>query len=59
MKIFVIHYTKLLVRKAEIIKQFEKHHITDYDFIESHDQENLTDDDVAMLRCLHSMCLYR
>jgi glycosyl transferase family 25 len=34
MKIFVIHYKKLIDRKAHILKQFEQFNITDYEFIE-------------------------
>ena len=34
MKIFVIHYKKLIDRKNHILKQFEKYNITDYEFIE-------------------------
>lgn len=48
MKIFVIHYTKLEQRKAHIIAQFERHNITDYDFIETYNQEDLTPADVNL-----------
>jgi len=34
MKVFVIHYSKLVDRKKHILQQFEKHNITDYEFIE-------------------------
>lgn len=34
MKIFVIHYRKLIERKEYIIKQFLKNNITDYEFID-------------------------
>lgn len=34
MKIFVIHYKKLIDRKDFIINQFKKYNITDYEFIE-------------------------
>jgi GR25 family glycosyltransferase involved in LPS biosynthesis len=34
MKIFIIHYKKLIDRKKHILKQFEKYNITDYEFIE-------------------------
>lgn len=30
MKIFVLHYSKLIERKKIIIEQFEKNNITDY-----------------------------
>ncbi len=46
MKVFVIHYKKLIDRKENIIKQFEKHNITNYEFIEIDrdelDKENIT-----------------
>ncbi len=41
MKIFVLHYSKLTDRKMFIIKQFEKHGITDYEFIEKYDKEDI------------------
>jgi glycosyl transferase family 25 len=34
MKIFVIHYAKLVDRKQHIISQFAKHNFTDYEFVE-------------------------
>jgi GR25 family glycosyltransferase involved in LPS biosynthesis len=34
MKIFVIHYKKLVKRKENILKQFEKYNITDFEFVE-------------------------
>lgn len=34
MKIFVIHYNKLIDRKKHILNQFEKYNITDYEFID-------------------------
>ena len=34
MKIFVIHYAKLVERKQHIISQFERNNFTDYEFIE-------------------------
>jgi len=34
MKVFVIHYKKLVDRKHNIIRQFNTHNITDYEFIE-------------------------
>lgn len=34
MKIFVIHYAKLIDRKKHILEQFLKHDITNYEFIE-------------------------
>jgi GR25 family glycosyltransferase involved in LPS biosynthesis len=34
MKVFVIHYKKLIERKVNIINQFKKHNITNYEFID-------------------------
>jgi GR25 family glycosyltransferase involved in LPS biosynthesis len=34
MKIFVIHYKKLIERKNHILEQFEKYNITEYEFID-------------------------
>jgi GR25 family glycosyltransferase involved in LPS biosynthesis len=34
MKIFVIHYKKLVERKQSILEQFAKHNITDFEFID-------------------------
>ena len=41
MKIFVLHYSKLVDRKKFIIDQFKKQNITDYEFIEQHNKEDL------------------
>lgn len=48
MKIFVLHYTKLIDRKPHIISQFKKHNITDYEFIEKYDKEDLQDCDKSL-----------
>ena len=45
MKIFVAHYTKLIDRKVAIEKQFRDHNITNYEFIEKYDREDLTHDE--------------
>jgi GR25 family glycosyltransferase involved in LPS biosynthesis len=45
MKIFVHHYSKLTHRKQHIIKEFKKHGITDYEFIEKYDKDAITDED--------------
>lgn len=34
MKIFIIHYKKLVNRKKYLLEQFQRHNITDYEFIE-------------------------
>jgi GR25 family glycosyltransferase involved in LPS biosynthesis len=43
MKIFVLHYSKLVERKKNILSQFEKHKITDYEFIEMFDKDDIMD----------------
>ena len=43
MKIFVLHYSKLVERKKHIIEQFAKHGITEYEFIELYDKDSITD----------------
>lgn len=53
MKIFVIHYSKLVDRKRHILEQFKKQNITDYEFIEKYDREDLQDCDTI----LFDMCL--
>jgi len=45
MKIFVLHYSKLTRRKQHILEQFERHGITDYEFIEKFDKDAITDDE--------------
>jgi GR25 family glycosyltransferase involved in LPS biosynthesis len=47
MKIFVIHYKKLIERKEYILKQFEKYNITDYEFIEI-DRDELQEHDLSI-----------
>lgn len=48
MKIYVIHYSKLIDRKKYMIEQFQKQNITDYEFIEKYDKENLEDYDKSL-----------
>lgn len=43
MKIYVLHYSKLIERKKSILEQFEKHNITDYEFIEKYDKDDIQD----------------
>jgi GR25 family glycosyltransferase involved in LPS biosynthesis len=45
MKIFVIHYSKLVDRKKHILEEFKKHNITEYEFVEKYDSEQLEDSD--------------
>jgi GR25 family glycosyltransferase involved in LPS biosynthesis len=47
MKIFVIHYNKLIERKAHILKLFRLHKITNYEFIEI-DRDELANHDTSM-----------
>jgi glycosyl transferase family 25 len=42
MKIFVLHYSKLTNRKIHMIDQLKKQNITDYEFIEKFDKDELT-----------------
>lgn len=37
-KVFVIHYSKLTDRKKHLIEQFQRHGITNYEFVEKYDQ---------------------
>jgi len=46
-KVFVIHYAKLLDRKRHILAQFAKHDITDYEFVEI-DRDALDREDTSM-----------
>ena len=41
LKIFVLHYSKLVERKENILKQFNKNNITNYEFIELFDVEKI------------------
>jgi len=43
MKIFVLHYSKLVDRKKHILEQFEREGIIDYEFIEKYDKDEITD----------------
>jgi GR25 family glycosyltransferase involved in LPS biosynthesis len=42
MKIYVLHYSKLVERKKSILEQFDKHGITNFEFIEKYDTDNIT-----------------
>lgn len=43
MKIFVLHYSKLIERKHNILAQFRAQNITDFEFIELFDKDNITE----------------
>ena len=45
MKIFVIHYSKLIERKEYIINHFKKRGIEEYEFVENLNKEDLTPED--------------
>ncbi len=47
MRVFVVHYSKLDDRKQHILSQFDKHKITDYEFIEI-DRDELEYEDTSM-----------
>jgi GR25 family glycosyltransferase involved in LPS biosynthesis len=49
MKIFVIHYKKLINRKLFILEQFEKYNISDYEFIEI-DRDELYNHNISMFQ---------
>jgi glycosyl transferase family 25 len=49
MKIFVIHYKKLVDRKQFILEQFEKYSISDYEFIEI-DRDELYEHNICMFQ---------
>ena len=44
MKIFIVHYKKLVHRKAHIIRELNTHNITNYEFIQI-DRDELTAED--------------
>lgn len=47
MKVFVIHYKKLTDRKQAILQQFQKHKITDFEFVEI-DRDELQSQDLSL-----------
>lgn len=51
MKVFVIHYKKMLARKANILRQFERFGITDYEFIDI-DRSEIHKYDTRKIDCL-------
>jgi glycosyl transferase family 25 len=53
MKIFVIHYKKLINRKSHILEQFKKYDITDYEFIEI-DRDELHGENITMFQTNYS-----
>lgn len=55
MKVFIIHYKKLIERKPFILAQFEKHNITDYEFIEI-DRDELYYHNISMFQINYNNC---
>jgi glycosyl transferase family 25 len=49
MKIFVIHYKKLIDRKIHVLEQFKKYNITDYEFVEI-DRDELHKENISMFQ---------
>jgi len=49
MKIFVIHYKKLVDRKKHILEQFKKYNIIDYEFIEI-DRDELENENINIFQ---------
>jgi GR25 family glycosyltransferase involved in LPS biosynthesis len=47
MKIFVVHYKKLIERKKHVLEQFKKYNITEYEFIEI-DRDELDGYDLSL-----------
>ena len=48
MKIYVLHYSKLVNRKNNILEQFNKQGILDYQFIEKYDKDEITDHESSL-----------
>lgn len=53
MKVFIVHYNKLIDRKKHILEQLKKHNITDYEFIEI-DRDELYKQNVSMFKANYS-----
>ena len=45
MKVFIAHYSKLVNRKKHIVEQLNKNSITDYEFIEQFDKDEISEED--------------
>jgi len=50
MKLFIMHYTPLVERKKNIIHSLQNAGISEYEFIEVYDRENLTQSDLEKFR---------
>lgn len=49
MKVFIVHYKKLIDRKTHILEQLKKYNITDYEFIEI-DRDELYNQNISMFQ---------
>lgn len=49
MKVFVIHYNKLVDRKVHILDQFAKYNIVDYEFVDI-DRDDVHNHDISMFQ---------
>ncbi len=47
-KIYIIHYKKLHDRKRYLLNMFEKYNITNFEFIEHYDRDNLIENDTKL-----------
>jgi len=52
MKIYIVHYDKLVERKKYMIEQLEKNGLNNYEFISNHGKDNLTLKDRKMFKNL-------
>lgn len=50
MKVYIIHYTKLTDRKPVMLGQMRNNGITDFEFIEKCDKEDLTDTEISIFQ---------
>jgi glycosyl transferase family 25 len=48
MKIFITHYSKLIERKEHILKQFDKENITEFEFVEKYDKDEITEEEASL-----------
>lgn len=56
MKIFIIHYKKLVNRKKDMIEQLNQFNITDYEFIEQYDRDTLIESDKKCFKKDYKTC---
>lgn len=50
LKIFVLHYSKLVDRKKHILEQFQRLGITKFEFVEKYDKDELKPEDTTLFR---------